>query len=61
MLLIDLLKVMDLDTRIDIEYNYETIYEGTVEECRGYSFLEKGYTVRSIWYSHIYNAIMIQI
>lgn len=60
MKLTDLLKVMDLDTRISIQHKYSTIYEGVVSECEGYTFLQQDLQVNSVWYSTVYNAIMIE-
>ena len=63
MKLLDLISVMDSDTRIHIEYNYAEIYEGTVIHLLTNNTL-KAYanlTVKVIWYSPIYKAIMIEL
>lgn len=57
----DLLKVMDLDTKINIQQNYKEIYEGNVADCRGYTFIVNNPKIKSVWYSTLYNAIMIEL
>ena len=63
MKLLDLISIMDSDTRIHIEYNYTEVYEGNVTRLLTDNTL-KAYAnidVKVIWYSPIYKAIMIEL
>ena len=63
MKLIDLITVLDSDTKINITKNYKDVYEGigidilTAEIFKDIAQLE----VKVVWYSTIFKAIVIEL
>ena len=56
------LDVLDPDTQIMVEYNYDTIFYGMRDEA--IQHIEKFHqmlTIKAIWYSKLNNAIVLEI
>ena len=60
MKLLDLIRVMELETKIHVDYENKEVYDGVVKDID--LLLQKlNSTIKCVWYSTLYNAIWIDI